>query len=33
MADIMAYKQADDDKRKEVLNELAAEAQNHSLGY
>ncbi|HNZ22586.1 MAG TPA: helix-turn-helix domain-containing protein [Polyangiaceae bacterium] len=33
MADIMAYKQGDDDKRKAVLDELAAEAQHHDLGY
>jgi excisionase family DNA binding protein len=33
MADIMAYKQGDDDKRKAVLDELAAEAQHHGLGY
>jgi excisionase family DNA binding protein len=33
MADIMAYKQAEDDKRKAVLDELASEAQHHGLGY
>ena len=33
MADIMAYKQADDDKRKAIVEELAAEAQHHGLGY
>jgi len=33
MADIMAYKQADDEKRNAVLDELAAEAQKHGLGY
>lgn len=31
MADIMAYKQADDEKRNAVLDELAAEAQKHGL--
>jgi len=33
MADIMAYKQADDEKRNAVLDELAADAQKHGLGY
>lgn len=33
MADIVAYKQADDEKRNAVLDELAAEAQKHGLGY
>jgi len=33
MSDLMAYKQVEDDKRKAVLDELAAEAQNHDLGY
>ncbi len=33
MADILAYKQADDEKRNAVLDELAAEAQKHGLGY
>jgi excisionase family DNA binding protein len=33
MADIVAYKQADDDKRQVVLDELAAQAQRHGLGY
>ena len=33
MADLVAYKQADDDKRKATLDELAAEAQRHGLGY
>ncbi len=28
-----AGKQGDDDKRKAVLDELAAEAQHHGLGY
>jgi excisionase family DNA binding protein len=33
MADIMAYKQADDEKRNAALDELAAEAQKHQFGY
>ena len=33
MADLIAYKRADDEKRKAVLDELAAEAQRHGLGY
>ena len=33
MADLSAFKQTDDDKRKAVLDELAAEAQQHGLGY
>lgn len=33
MADIMAYKRADDEKRNAVLDELAAEAQHHRLEY
>ena len=33
MADLIAYRQADDDKRKASLDELAAEAQRHGLGY
>lgn len=33
MADIVAYKQADDEKRNAVLDELAAEAQRHRLEY
>ncbi len=33
MADLIAYKGADDEKRKAVLDELAAEAQRHGLGY
>lgn len=32
-ADLMAYKQADDARRRKVLDELAAEAQAHGLGY
>ncbi len=32
-ADVIAYKQADDEKRNAVLDELAAEAQTHGLGY
>jgi len=33
MADIMAYKRADDEKRNAVLDELAAEVQHHRLEY
>lgn len=33
MADLMTYKGADDAERKAVLDELAAEAQKHGLGY
>jgi excisionase family DNA binding protein len=33
MADLLTYKKADDDERKAVLDELAAEAQKHGLGY
>jgi excisionase family DNA binding protein len=33
MADLMTYKDADDTVRKAVLDELAAEAQKHGLGY
>ena len=33
VADLITYKQADDTKRNEVLDELAAEAQKHGLGY
>lgn len=33
MADILAYKQKDDRERDTVLDELAAEAQKHGLGY
>lgn len=32
-ADLLAYKQADDRERDTVLDELAAEAQKHGLGY
>ena len=33
VADIMAYKEKDEAHRKSVLDELAAEAQKHGLGY
>jgi excisionase family DNA binding protein len=33
MADLLAYKSKDDDERAAVLEELAAEAQKHGLGY
>jgi excisionase family DNA binding protein len=33
VADLLAYKRADDEHRKSVLDELAAEAQRHGLGY
>jgi excisionase family DNA binding protein len=33
MADLMAYKDADDAERKTALDELASEAQKHGLGY
>jgi excisionase family DNA binding protein len=33
MADLLAYKSKDDDDRASVLEELAAEAQKHGLGY
>jgi excisionase family DNA binding protein len=32
VADLVAYQQADDAKRKDVMDELAAEAQKHGLG-
>lgn len=32
-ADLLAYKQADEARRKAVLDELTAEAEKHSLGY
>ena len=33
MADLLAYKEVDDKRRAEALEELAAEAQKHGLGY
>lgn len=33
MADLLAYKQRDDEARRKVLDELAADAQNNDLGY
>jgi excisionase family DNA binding protein len=33
MADLLAYKSKDDEERAAVLEELAAEAQKHGLGY
>jgi len=33
MADLLSYKSKDEDDRASVLNELAAEAQKHGLGY
>lgn len=32
-ADVLAYKRKDEARRREVLDELAAEAQTHALGY
>ena len=32
-ADLVAFRQSDDRQRREVLRELAAEAQKHGLGY
>ena len=33
VADLTAYKQQDDARRKAVLDELTAEAEKHGLGY
>jgi hypothetical protein len=32
-ADVLAYRRKDEARRREVLDELAAEAQIHALGY
>jgi excisionase family DNA binding protein len=32
-ADVLAYKRQDETRRRQVLDELAAEAQQHGLGY
>jgi excisionase family DNA binding protein len=32
-ADLMAFKEADDKRRREVLDELTEDAQKHGLGY
>jgi hypothetical protein len=32
-ADLIAYQQRDEAKRKKVLDELTAEAEKHGLGY
>ena len=32
-ADVLAYKRKDEARRREVLDALAAEAQEHALGY
>lgn len=33
MADLLEYKERDDDERDAILDDLAAEAQEHALGY
>jgi excisionase family DNA binding protein len=33
MADLLAFKEVDDKRRAEALEELAAEARKHGLGY
>jgi hypothetical protein len=31
--DVLAYRQREDARRKEILDELTAEAEKHGLGY